>query len=604
MGHGTEGQGGSRGMGRSRSAQSTDEQPAEVPIAAQSETKVEESSEPGAPSQSIVAIAGVYGAGLTDRPQGETLFTAPIGTVMQAVGRTEDGTWLFVMRDAVVKGGVELEPALAGWTLKTDVIAFSIENLPVLQPDEAQSILPDGLALAEDSIAGQASDSEASIAQIDSAGDAEANSVDDVLAVTGFVNLAASRLNVRSGPGTATAIAGKLLPDATVSVLGRSEDAAWLLITGDALPGLVGWVAAEFIDTGIPLAELPLIQVPSIPSSGAANVDAAMATASTDESSENHSALPAVISGPSDLIVFQTSLGATFYVYDLASNALWPLTRGFDPAISPDGQTVAFTRDGGENGIYLIDTDGSNERRIFAERGRLASPKWSPDGDWIAFSRGNTFAECYQLGPTCLTTSQIRQQNANIDLSRFELVREPRYHLAMVEVNGENYTDIAALDTARAPDWIEAGIVYQSAAGLQITDAVPDAENRLVIDDYLKPYFHDPDWQPVQNGEQGRIAYMGKEGSHWEIFTVNPDGSGVTALTRPSTTLKGDLPSNVAPAWSPDGSKIAFLSNRADGGGSDVWRLWIMDADGSNQRPLDIDLDLDYTFGDEQAVGW
>ena len=174
----------------------------------------------------------------------------------------------------------------------------------------------------------------------------------------------------------------------------------------------------------------------------------------------------------------------------------------------------------------------------------------------------------------------------------------------MVDVNGDNYTDIAALDTARAPDWIEAGIVYQSAAGLQITDAAPDAENRLVIDDYLKPYFHDPDWQPGQSGRGGRIAYMGKEGSHWEIFTVNPDGSGVTALTRPSTTLKGVLPSNVAPAWSPGRQPIAFLSNRADGGGSDVWRLWIMDADGSNQRPLDIDLALDYTFGDEQAVGW
>ncbi|MCB0089176.1 MAG: PD40 domain-containing protein, partial [Caldilineaceae bacterium] len=30
------------------------------------------------------------------------------------------------------------------------------------------------------------------------------------------------------------------------------------------------------------------------------------------------------------------------------------MTHGFDPAISPDGSTVAFTRDGGENGIYLI----------------------------------------------------------------------------------------------------------------------------------------------------------------------------------------------------------------------------------------------------------
>ncbi len=50
--------------------------------------------------------------------------------------------------------------------------------------------------------------------------------------------------------------------------------------------------------------------------------------------------------------------------------------------------------------------------------------------------------------------------------------------------------------------------------------------------------------------------------------------------------------------------RIAFLSNRADGGGSDIWRLWIMDADGSNQRLLAVDLAFDYTFWDKQAVGW
>ena len=195
-------------------------------------------------------------------------------------------------------------------------------------------------------------------------------------------------------------------------MLGRSEDADWLLITDDASPGLVGWVAAEFIDTDVALAELPLVPVPSIPAvSDQRPIAAPVATASTEECSDRPFTARRASSGPADLIVFQTSLGATFYVYDLADGALWPLTRGFDPAISPDGRTVAFTRDGGENGIYLIDIDGSNERRIFAERGRLASPKWSPDGDWIAFSRGNTFAECYQLGRACLTASQIREQN-------------------------------------------------------------------------------------------------------------------------------------------------------------------------------------------------
>ena len=41
------------------------------------------------------------------------------------------------------------------------------------------------------------------------------------------------------------------------------------------------------------------------------------------------------------------------------------------------------------------------------------------------------------------------------------------------------------------------------------------------------------DW--AANG--GAIVYQSREGSHWEIFSVNPDGSGQAALTRPATTL-------------------------------------------------------------------
>ena len=73
---------------------------------------------------------------MTDRPQGATLYTVPMGTSLQAVGRTDDSKWLYVIRDAVIKGGEEVEPALAGWTAKVDVIAFSIENLPVLDAED------------------------------------------------------------------------------------------------------------------------------------------------------------------------------------------------------------------------------------------------------------------------------------------------------------------------------------------------------------------------------------------------------------------------------------------------------------------------------------
>jgi Tol biopolymer transport system component len=72
-----------------------------------------------------------------------------------------------------------------------------------------------------------------------------------------------------------------------------------------------------------------------------------------------------------------------------------------------------------------------------------------------------------------------------------------------------------------------------------------------------------------------------------DIFTMNPDGSGVVKLTHSEDVSD-------AAAWSPDGSQIAFGSDRRNG----AWRreIYVMDADGSNVRrvstlPANAELD-------------
>ena len=56
-----------------------------------------------------------------------------------------------------------------------------------------------------------------------------------------------------------------------------------------------------------------------------------------------------------------------------------------------------------------------------------------------------------------------------------------------------------------------------------------------------------------------------------EVYVINADGSGLTNLTSNSAM-------DANPAWSPDGTKIVFSSDR-DGGGFDIYT---MDADGSD----------------------
>ena len=72
-----------------------------------------------------------------------------------------------------------------------------------------------------------------------------------------------------------------------------------------------------------------------------------------------------------------------------------------------------------------------------------------------------------------------------------------------------------------------------------------------------------------------KIAFVTSRDGKGEIYVINPDGSGLTNLT--------DNPAeDFAPAWSPDGSKIAFRSHRGEG----FYNLYVMDADGSNQIRL------------------
>jgi Tol biopolymer transport system component len=78
------------------------------------------------------------------------------------------------------------------------------------------------------------------------------------------------------------------------------------------------------------------------------------------------------------------------------------------------------------------------------------------------------------------------------------------------------------------------------------------------------------------------IRYLGQDGGN-EIYTMNPDGSGLTRLTENSGTDQD-------PAFSPNGKKIAFTSAR---NGGDGWDVMVMDADGSNPINLTPNLGED-----------
>jgi hypothetical protein len=70
-----------------------------------------------------------------------------------------------------------------------------------------------------------------------------------------------------------------------------------------------------------------------------------------------------------------------------------------------------------------------------------------------------------------------------------------------------------------------------------------------------------------------RIAFMSNRDGPLEIYVMNANGSGQTNLTNNGVQ-------DLAPAWSPDGSKIAF------GSGVLTWEVFVMNADGTGRTNL------------------
>lgn len=88
-------------------------------------------------------------------------------------------------------------------------------------------------------------------------------------------------------------------------------------------------------------------------------------------------------------------------------------------------------------------------------------------------------------------------------------------------------------------------------------------------------------------GTNGRIAFMRRDiDDHWQIWTANPDMKDAYPIT------DGDY-DNAFPAWSPDGTKLAFASTRSDTSGSGaISDIFVMNADGSEVTQV------------SESIGW
>lgn len=157
---------------------------------------------------------------------------------------------------------------------------------------------------------------------------------------------------------------------------------------------------------------------------------------------------------------------------------------------------------------------------------------------------------------------------------------------------GEAVEEVAPLAQPR-PQWSSNGKTLVFSKGMSVYAVQSDGSGlrRLTGSrDRETGDWHDAAHSPDISPDGSRIAYAafkhdvwwwpGASDYEWAIVTSGLDGSGRRKLTDSDNRFV----LNVSPAWSPDGSRIAFVSNRSEAEALNPFAVHVMDADGSGVR--------------------
>jgi len=300
----------------------------------------------------------------------------------------------------------------------------------------------------------------------------------------------------------------------------------------------------------------------------------------------------------------------------LTAMDVFTLEYAAEPQISPDGKHIVYVRqfsdvisDKHYSNLWVITTDGSEDRALTSGNFNDSSPRWSPDGTRIGYisdrndGKPQLFVRWMDSGQTAALT--------NLEHGPSDIAWSPDGKLisfsSFVPTDGPKIANLP-----KAPE------------GAKWADA-PKAYDHLVYRfngrGYLKPGFGQRFVVAASGGAprqltSGNLPYAGGEGpgsagrASWSadgkylVFSANlhedyeydPLNTEVYELSladgqlKPLTSRKGP---DSSPVVSPDGKTIAYIGFDDRYQGHQTTHLYLMNRDGSNSRVATPQLDRD-----------
>ena len=239
------------------------------------------------------------------------------------------------------------------------------------------------------------------------------------------------------------------------------------------------------------------------------------------------------------------------------TNTPLPPTRTPPPTAPPAhfGRLAFSSNRDGSPEIYVVKLEGGSPVRLTQNNANDWLPDWSPDGTRIAFTSHRTGSyDLWVMRADGSAQTPWVATGAWDDYARWA-------------PDGQRLSLSTTADTQGVPN-SEIFVRRPNGSLYQVTHST--AEDQWA------------DWSP-----DGRIIFTEgyKDGSDWDIYIVDADGSG-------RTTWLDDANCDVQPTWSPDGNWIAFLriTNDTNGNGridyEDAGSVWVSRASGGGLRRI------------------
>jgi hypothetical protein len=261
------------------------------------------------------------------------------------------------------------------------------------------------------------------------------------------------------------------------------------------------------------------------------------------------------------------------------------------PAWSPDGKELAFAMKGS---IWRLRLGETTAREIVAEKGYASQPAWSPDGKWLVYT--SDLDETIHLKLLNLASGETRALTFGNSINVEPEWSPEGERLAYVSTHPNGNYNLYILPLAHGVPGVARQItqdfrlvpptVYYGEWALHIHPTwtrdgqelifVSNRDNKHGSGGYYRMkaepgavmrrfHYEETTWKarPTLSPDGAKLVYSSYLGGQWQqLWAMPPQGGDVFPLTY------GDF-DRTTPRWSPDGSRIAFISNQ--GGETSLW---------------------------------